>query len=156
VYRAQQRALEAVVGPMLSRPALQHMRLRATGCEVSHWHGELSVVISVERTPALQMLQTELERALAPFAAPSGAADAFVREPGPPEIEPFTIDYVAKFVPERLGERWSPHVTIGSASAQMGAVLRNEKFPPFEFEIARFAVYQLGNKGTARRRLWPR
>lgn len=155
VRRSGTAALCAAVAAVVSRPDLQPSRLRATGYTVAEWAGQINVSIEVQRTPLLLRLQQEIEGAVAPFAVPRGDATAFVRSPGPPDIDQSTIDYVANFVPERMGEAWSPHVTIGSASAWMGEQLRGERFEPLEFAIARFAVYQLGNRGTARLRLWP-
>jgi 2'-5' RNA ligase superfamily len=155
VRRTDLAALNALVAQIVAGSALADAQQRATGYGIGEWQGETSVSIDVQRTPALQRLQQELEHALAPFAVATGDADAFARQPGPPEIDAATIDYVTRFVPERMGERWSPHVTVGTCSAGLGATLAAEGFAPRDFSIARFAVYQLGNKGTARLRLWP-
>jgi 2'-5' RNA ligase len=156
VQRQMLDKVTAAVAKIVARPEFSHSRLRATGYEASEaTPPQKSVVLNVERTPKLQQLQRELEQAVAPYTVPAGDADAFVRSPGPPQIEQFTIDYVREFVPKRMGENYSPHVTLGVSSAQFAAALQAEKFTPYEFEIARFAVYQVGDKGTARKRLWP-
>jgi hypothetical protein len=153
--RSDLAGLNALVAQIIASSPLAHAPLRATGYEIGAWQGETSVSINVQRTPALQGLQLELEHALAPFVVATGDAAAFARQTGPAEIDAATIDYVTRFVPERMGQRWSPHMTIGTCTAGFASTLKAEGFAPRDFAIARFAVYQLGNKCTARMRLWP-
>jgi len=46
-------------------------------------------------------------------------------------------------------------VTVGLASAALAATLEGEAFERQKFTVSGPAIYQLGNSGTARRKLWP-
>ncbi|MEO7773986.1 MAG: 2'-5' RNA ligase family protein [Steroidobacteraceae bacterium] len=156
VRSADLERLSQAVAAIVAHPEFPHWRLMATGLQASNDGAHRSIVIDVQRTPALQQLQAGVEAAVAPFVASGGGADAFVRTPGPPEIEQGTIDYVATFVPLRVGAGFSPHLTVGKCSPRLAEQLLAERFTPVEFTIQRIAIYQLGNHGTARVRLWPR
>ncbi|MEZ5890897.1 MAG: hypothetical protein R3D52_12100 [Xanthobacteraceae bacterium] len=82
-----------------------------------------------------------------------GSAVAFVTAPEEPEINQPTIDYVTTFVPTQVGEKFSPHVTIGLAHEDFLKAMLGERFEAFTFSAAGLAVYQLGNFGTARKKL---
>jgi hypothetical protein len=103
---------------------------------------------------ALDRLARECLDALAPFAVSGGTAAAFVPNDDGSPIRDSTVRYVETFVPEHSGERYVPHVTLGRARAAFLRRLAGEAFTPFPFVPASLAVYQLGNHGTARRRLW--
>ena len=57
---------------------------------------------------------SDIVNAVQPFAANGGSADAFARAPGE-EINENTIKYVEEFVPASSGEKYFPHVTVGTA-----------------------------------------
>jgi hypothetical protein len=70
-----------------------------------------------------------------------------------PEINQPTIDYVAAFVPNETGKKFNPHVTIGIAPQDYLKAMIAEPFDVFTFSPVSASVYQLGNFGTARKKL---
>lgn len=109
--------------------------------------------IVVERTPALMKLQQDLITAVAPFTVPTGTAAAFVTTPADPDINEATIHYVEVYVPEHSGEHLELHVTTGIASPEYLDKMLAEPFPSFTFSPLGASVYQLGNYGTAQKKL---
>ena len=76
----------------------------------------------------------------------------FPFEPGP-VIDPLLIDCVSTFVQKSAGEHFSPHVTTGIAPRDYLDMMLAEPFESFTFSPAGAAVYQLGQFGTAARKL---
>jgi 2'-5' RNA ligase len=109
--------------------------------------------IVVEPTADLLKLQQKLIDAVAPFTLKTGTAAAYVTTPEAPDINQPTIDYVAAFVPNATGKNFNPHVTIGIASQDYLKEMLAEPFDLFTFSPAGAAVYQLGNFGTAQKKL---
>lgn len=109
--------------------------------------------IVVEPTDDLLKLQQNLIDAVAPFTAKTGTAAAFVTTPEDPGINQPTIHYVATFVPKASGKNFNPHVTVGIASQHYLQEMLAEPFDVFTFSPSGASVYQLGNFGTARKKL---
>ncbi len=65
----------------------------------------------------------------------------------------FLIEYVSTFVPDASGEHFNPHVSTGLAPRTYLDKLLAEPFEPFTFSPAGAAVYQLGQFGTAAKKL---
>ena len=103
--------------------------------------------------PALRKLQEDLIDAVAPFTVSTGRSDAFVTTPDDPIIDPLLIDYVSSFVPKSSGEHFDPHVTTGVATRDYLDKMLAEPFEAFTFSPAGVAVYQLGQFGTAAKKL---
>ena len=57
------------------------------------------------------------------------------------------------FVPDASGKKFNPHVTIGLAPQEFLKKMLDEKFETFTFSPAGVSVYQLGNLGTAQKKL---
>jgi uncharacterized protein (DUF1919 family) len=70
-----------------------------------------------------------------------------------PDINQPTIDYVGSYVSNQTGKKFNPHVSIGLASQDYLKKMLEEKFEAFTFSLAGLSVYQLGNMGTARKKL---
>jgi glycerol uptake facilitator-like aquaporin len=68
-------------------------------------------------------------------------------------IYPSLVEYVAAFVPKASGEHFNPHVTTGVASREYLDKMLAEPFESFTFSAAGAAVYQLGQFGTAAKKL---
>ena len=83
----------------------------------------------------------------------TGTSEAFVTTPDDPVIDPLLIDYVATFVPKASGEHFNPHVTTGVALRDYLDKMLAEPFESFTFSPAGAAVYQLGQFGTAAKKL---
>ena len=109
--------------------------------------------IVAKPTPELLKLQDDLIAAVAPFTVASGNSGAFVTTPDDRVIDPYLIEYVSTFVPKSSGERFNPHVSTGLAPKTYLDKLLAEPFEPFNFSPAGAAVYQLGQFGTAAKKL---
>ena len=129
-------------------------RLNATGYNYAMWAGVAVTVIVVERSPGLIELQEKIIQAVTPFAVDGGTAEAFATSPESPDINPDTVRYVETFVPDATGAKYFPHVTVGVAEEDFVKTLMAEPFKPFQFSPAGVAIYQLGNFGTAQKKLW--
>ena len=90
---------------------------------------------------------------MAPFTVETGDSAAFVATPDDPVIDPALIDYVSTFVPKGSGEHFNPHVTTGVALKSDLDQMLAEPFEAFTFSPAGAAVYQLGQFGTAAKKL---
>jgi haloacid dehalogenase-like hydrolase len=116
--------------------------------------GDLGVSGIVARpTPELVKLQADLIATVAPFTVSSGNSGAFVTTPDDRVIDPLLIEYVSTFVPYNSGDRFSPHVSTGVAPRSYLDKLLAEPFEPFTFSPAGAAVYQLGQFGTAAKKI---
>jgi len=104
-------------------------------------------------TPELLKLQEDVIAAVTPCSVETGTSAAFVTTPDDPVIDPFLIKYVSTFVPKASGEHFNPHVTTGVASREYLDKMLAEPFQPFTFSPAGAAVYQLGQFGTAAKKL---
>ncbi len=104
-------------------------------------------------TPDLLKLQADLIAAVAPFTAETGPVGAFTAAHDDPALDAFLIQYVSKFVPEASGGHFNPHGTTGIASREYLDKMLAEPFESFTFSPAGAAVYQLGQFGTAAKKL---
>ena len=109
--------------------------------------------IVAKPTPELIKLQADVVAAVSPFTVETGDSAAFVTTPDDPIIDPALIDYVSTFVPNGSGERFNPHVTTGVAPKDDLDRMLAEPFESFTFSPAGAAVYQLGQFGTAAKKL---
>jgi hypothetical protein len=83
-----------------------------------------------------------------------GTAAAFSTNRALPKIDQDIVDYVEYFVRNSSGENYHPHVTIGVAHEGFVKRLQAEPFERFIFRPAGLAIDQLGNFGTAQKKLW--
>lgn len=109
--------------------------------------------ICAKPTPDLLKLQKDIIAAVAPFTVETGDSSAFVTTPDDPMIDPALIAYVSAFVPRSTGDHFNPHVTTGVASKTYLDPMLAAPFEPFPFSPAGAAVYQLGQFGTAAKKL---
>jgi hypothetical protein len=145
--------LHAAAGSVLQGSDVLHLRLEA----FSYYYipsGTLGLAgIVARQSPELRELQQALIDAVAPFTVAVGHSDSFVTTPDDPVIDPLLIDYVSTFVPTSAGENFTPHVTTGIAPRDYLDSMLAEPFEPFTFSPAGAAVYQLGQFGTAAKKL---
>jgi hypothetical protein len=149
--------VRAAAGEVVAKADVGALRLEASG---RHYLpggaiGLGSLVVAPE--PALVELQRALVEAVAPYAAAVGFADAFHTTPEEPTIDATVIDYVAGYVPRSTGAHYAAHVTTGIGPRDLLDTMDAEPFERFAFAPAGAALYQIGNYGTARRKLhgWP-
>ena len=109
--------------------------------------------IVAKSTPELLKLQNDVIAAVTPFTVETGTSAAFFTTPDDPVIDPLLIAYVSTFVPKASGEHYNPHVTTGVALREYLDQMLAEPFDPFTFSPAGAAVYQLGQFGTAAKKL---
>lgn len=109
--------------------------------------------ITVEPTEELHELQRAVIAAVNPFSQSGGDESAYVPDPTDTPFDPILFEYVDTFVPQQTGEQFNPHVTIGLAPAEWLERIEEQPFERFEFGAEGLAVYQLGNFGTASKRL---
>jgi phosphoglycolate phosphatase-like HAD superfamily hydrolase len=128
--------------------------LTATGYYFLNFDDRALAGIVIQPTPELRRLQQAIVEAVAPYARSNGTAAAYVTTPAAPGINLPTLDYVNAFVPQRTGENFNPHVTIGVGQIPLVEQMKGAPFPTFKFKIAGSAVFHLGNFGTAAKELW--
>jgi haloacid dehalogenase-like hydrolase len=115
--------------------------------------GDTGVAGIVARpTPELLKLQQDLIAAVAPLTLETGPWDAFITTPHDPNNAAL-IEYVSTFVPNSSGEHSNPHVTTGVAPRVYLDKMLAEPFDAFTFSPSGAAVYQLGQFGTAAKKL---
>jgi len=145
--------LEAVTTALTNLFATERpTELQLKGKELLYqiWSGVALTALAVERTPELARLQQKVSDTVAPFSASRGTSAAFIDTPSDADI----VSYVEQFVPKSSGERYFPHVTLGVAHEDFVKQLIAAPFKAFSFGIRGVAIYQLGNFGTASKKLW--
>jgi 2'-5' RNA ligase len=147
-------AIEAAVAKVLAADNPLPWRLTAAGYQHGVWSGVAITTIVVDRTPELSRLEDAILKAVEPYAVADGTAAAFSTTRELPRIEDDIISYVKNFVPKSSGKNFNPHVTIGVAHEDFVKQLEAQPFEKFTFHPAAAAIYQLGNYGTAQKKLW--
>jgi len=109
--------------------------------------------IGAEATEKLHALQQAVIEALKVYAREGGGESAFVPDKSGQPITPALFEYVDNYVQSHAGENFHPHVTIGLAPIDWLEELEKKPFDKFVFGAEGIAVYQLGNFGTAAKRL---
>lgn len=141
------------VGKVLASEKIASWRLKAF--EYYYFpSGEIGLAgIVVEPTDDWLRLQQKIVDAVAPFTVKSGSVAAFFLTPEDGEFSTALLEYVETFVPDQTGNKFNPHVSIGVAPQEYLKTMLAEPFDAFTFSPAGVSLYQLGNFGTARRKL---
>ena len=143
----------AAVGDVLAGEKPTGWILRAFKFDYVVWDKTGVTVILIEPTDQLIQFQQKLIDAVAPFTVETGTAAAFFTTPEEPDINQPTIEYVTQYVPDLSGKKLVPHVTVGVAPPFYLKKLVTLPFDAFTFSPVALSVYQLGNFGTARKKL---
>jgi len=143
-------AVTAALTKLFATEQPTELQLKAKGYEYTIWSGVAVTIFVVERTPELIRLQQKVSDTVAPFSVSGGTAAAFIDTPSNSEI----VGYVEQFVPKSSGEHYFPHVTLGVAHEDFVKQLKAAPFEAFSFGVKGVGVYQLGNFGTASKKLW--
>jgi len=143
----------AAVGDVLADQNPAAWTLKAFKYDFVIWDKAGLTVMLIEPTDELIQFQQKLIDAVAPFTTETGTAAAFFTTAEDPDINQPTIDYVTHYVPDSSGKKLIPHVTVGVAEPEYLKKLVAEPFDTFTFSPAALSVYQLGNFGTARKKL---
>jgi len=109
--------------------------------------------IVIEPSEDLRALQRAAIEAVYGHAREGGGEAAFVPDRSGTRFDPFLFEYVETSVPSQTGEQFNPHVTIGVAPLGWLRVLEEEPFDRCTFGAKGIATDQLGNFGTASKRL---
>jgi hypothetical protein len=109
--------------------------------------------ITAKTTPKLLSFQSRIIEAIKPFMV-AGTDDAFVQNANGTPIAAGTSEYVNAFVPDHSGAKYNPHVTIGLAHEDFLKALLAKPYNSFRFKSASVSIYQLGDFGTAQKKLW--
>jgi hypothetical protein len=83
----------------------------------------------------------------------TGPISAFTAPHDYPATDAAIINYVSTFVPKMSGANFNPHVSTGVAPREYLDKMLAEPFESFTFSPAGAAVYQLGQFGTAAKKL---
>lgn len=141
------------VGKILAEEKPTTWKLKAYKYYFLPWKELGLAVIVIEPTEELLRYQQKLIAAVEPYTVKTGTAAAYVTTKEEPDINEPTIEYVAHFVPNETGKKFTPHVTVGLAPQEYLKKMVEEKFDSFTFSPVGASVYHLGNFGTARERL---
>jgi hypothetical protein len=116
--------------------------------------GALGVAgICAKPSPQLLKLQADIIAAAKPFMVETASIGAFTAGHDDPAIDKAMIQYVSTFEQKAAGEHFNPHVSTGTAPKEYLDKMLVEPFKPFTFSLAGAAVYQLGQFGTAAKKL---
>ncbi|MCA3561714.1 MAG: hypothetical protein IOC82_11875 [Aestuariivirga sp.] len=109
--------------------------------------------IVITPTDDLRRVQQQVIGAISPFATPEGTAAAFAPRPDGEEIGAATVDYVKGFIGARTGQNYNAHLTVGIGTHDFVETLKAEPFESFPVRAVSVSLYQLGDYGTARKKL---
>jgi 2'-5' RNA ligase len=131
------------------------IQLTATGYQHSEWDGLALMTIGIEHSDALARVQAKVAGAVEEFSvAEGGSAAAFAVNAELPKIDASIVSYVREFVPNSSGKNYKPHITVGVVQKSLARDIEAVGFPHRAFRPAAAAIYQLGNFGTAQKKLW--
>jgi len=143
----------AAVDKVKTKTDISSLEMTATGfAHMSDGENGLAG-LEVEPTEQLHALQQAVIEAVNVYAQKGGDESAFVPDKSGLPFSPILFDYVDNFVPLHTGENFHPHVTTGMAPTVWLEELERKPFEKFMFGAKGIAVYQLGNFGTASKRL---
>lgn len=146
-------ATVAVIDAVFRRSPPAGLELTATGYFDSRIAEISASGLAIRTMPALASLQQEIAAAAFPLVRHGGTASAFVGTPDNSTIS-WTAAYVDFFLTKASGSNYRPHVTAGIAHPDFVTHMVSEPFAEFSFKIDGAAIYQLGDIGTARKKLW--
>ena len=146
--------LEAKLAALLAADNPLLFQLTAVGYEHSQWEGLALMTIAIESSVQLNRVHAKIAEAVEPFSVLTGTADAFAVSRELPKIDASIVDYVKNFIPNASGKNYKPHITIGLAHEFIAKDLEAIRFPHRTFRPGAVAIYQLGNFGTAQKKLW--
>jgi hypothetical protein len=109
--------------------------------------------ITAKPTSKLLSFQSKIIEVLKPFMV-TGTNAAFVQNADGKDIVAGTTEYVNAFVTQSSGAKYNPHVTIGLAHEAFLKDLLAKPYKSFKFKSTSVSIYQLGDFGTARKKLW--
>jgi hypothetical protein len=138
--------------------------------EAGRWHARLrehrpeGFELDEEHAPHVTLVQRFIAKsdlpkvsavidAVSAYARQGGGESAFVPDSSGTPFDPRIFSYVDTVVPQQTGEKFNPHVTIGVAPLDWLKAWEEKPFDNFSFGARGIATYELGNFGTASKRL---
>ncbi len=115
--------------------------------------GQAFAAYVVKPSPEVFDFQASLLENVAPYVGSGGTAAAFVTDRDDPDVNETTLQWVEHFVPDQIGPKYTPHLSLGLAMLDDLKVIEAEPFDAFPIYPTGIAVYQLGNNGNARKDL---
>jgi len=109
--------------------------------------------ITADTDSWLIRFQAKIIEAAKPFIV-KGTDAGFVQNKNGALLAKGLSEYVNDFIPDHSGSNFNPHVTIGLAHEDFLKELLAKPFNRFTFKNNSISVYQLGNFGTAQKKLW--
>ncbi len=107
----------------------------------------------VRPSPEVVDFQSSVLENVAPYVGSGGSSAAFVTDDDDQDINDTTLKWVERFVPDQIGTRYTPHLSLGFAMLDDLKVIEAEPFDAFPIYPTAIAVFQLGNNGNARKDL---
>lgn len=145
----------AVVDELRSTYKLETLEMTATGLYYIPTGDRGLAGIVIEPSDRLLALQAVVIASLDNYMRKGGGEAAFVPDKSGAAFDAALFEYVDTFVPTQSGASFNPHVTIGLAPRVWLDEEKGKPFQRFTFGAEGLAVYQLGNFGTASKRLDP-
>lgn len=144
----------AAIGQLVG--SIDFSSLKFTAHAIAHMDMQPGVGLSaIVVKPGKEVLdfQAKLIDALEPYTGSGGTAEAYVRTAAEPDINDTTLHYIENYVPEHSGKNYMAHVTVGLAKLDDLKAFEAEAFAPLTFSANSVDIYQLGNNGTAAKKL---
>lgn len=110
--------------------------------------------VGTTKPPELVRFQKAVVDAVRPFLAGQASSGAFVPNDDGSQISHGMTASVQNFIRKNTGEHYSPHVTLGFCRERFCRPLVKRSKPSFNFGIRGVGIYQMGESGTARKKLW--
>jgi hypothetical protein len=153
VKRADLEKVNAAVTSVVENEKPLNEELTTSGFYYVPLNGLGLAGITAKTTPKLLSFQSKIIAALKPFIE-VGTNAGFVQNADGKEIAAGLKEYVNAFVSENSGARYNPHVTIGLAREDFLKALLAKPYNAFRFKNVSVSIYQLGDFGTAQKKLW--
>jgi len=130
------------------------MELSTTGYLDAPWSGPGLAGIKIAPTPELLQFQQAVLAVILPSTVKNGTVAAFVPNEDGKKVSETTAAYVKNFISKHTGVNYQPHVTVGLGREESLKELIASPYTPFSFKIKSVGIYQLGDFGAARKKLW--
>lgn len=153
VLTADLEKVYAAVAKVVKSEKPETEKLAATGFYYIPVNGLGLAGITAKPTTKLLSFQSKIIEVLKPFMV-TGTNAAFVQNADGKDIVAGTAEYVNAFVAQYSGAKYNPHVTIGLAHEAFLKELLAKPYKPFGFKSTSVSIYQLGDFGTAQKKLW--
>lgn len=152
VKKSNLTSIENVLRQLIKESSLSNLELTANGLYYIPFEDKGLAGITVEKQN-LMPFHNKVIDLMKPYSEQNGKGTAFVPNPDGRPIMDATVNYVNSFVPNSSGEKFNPHVTIGTGYKDFVDGLLSEPFEKFTFKVKSVSIYQLGELGTAQKKL---